>query len=39
LSCLYLTATEHEDYSELEQKAELLHIDNFDALKEVLSNL
>ena len=33
LSCLYLSAAGHHDFSELEQKAKLLNIDNFDKIK------
>lgn len=36
LSCLYMLATGHDDYSELEQKAELLNIADFDEIKGLL---
>ena len=32
LSCLYFSAAGHKDFSELEQKAELLNINNFDEI-------
>ncbi len=36
LSCLFFSAAGHVDYSELEQKAELLNIDDFAEIKEQL---
>lgn len=39
LSCLYVAATDHDDYSALEQKAELLNINDFSELKELLSTV
>jgi hypothetical protein len=36
LSCLYLSASGHHDYSALEQKAELLTIIDFDKIKSAL---
>ena len=39
LSCLYFAAAGHYDYSVLEQKAELLNIQNFDEIKQLLSVL
>ena len=33
LSCLYFSAAGHKDFSDLEQKAELLNISNFDEIK------
>ena len=39
LSCLYFAAAGHEDFSALEQKAELLNILNFDEVKQLLSVL
>ncbi|WP_085299547.1 helix-turn-helix domain-containing protein [Cognaticolwellia mytili] len=36
LSCLYIAATDHDDYSALEQKAELLNINSFSELQELL---
>jgi len=39
LSCLYFAAAGHEDISALEQKAELLSIQNFDEIKQLLSVL
>lgn len=33
LSCLYFSAAGHKDFSELEQKAALLNINNFDEIK------
>ena len=38
LSCLYFVATKQQDYSELEQKAELLGLDNFAVIKTLLMN-
>jgi hypothetical protein len=32
LSCLYFSAAGHKDFSALEQKAELLNINNFDEI-------
>lgn len=37
LSCLYVLATGHKDFSELEQKSELLGLDNFVEVKGLLS--
>lgn len=37
LSCLYVSAAEHSDYSALEQKAELLGVSDFDELKQLLA--
>lgn len=39
LSCLYFAAAKHSDFSALEEKAELLHIQNFDEIKQLLSEL
>jgi hypothetical protein len=39
LSCLYFAAPRHGDFSTLEQKAELLNIQNFDEIKQLLSVL
>ena len=39
LSCLYFAAAGHCDFSALEQKAELLNIQNFDEIKQLLSVL
>ncbi|MFQ3192870.1 MAG: hypothetical protein ACI936_004024 [Paraglaciecola sp.] len=39
LSCLYFAAARHSDFSALEQKAELLNIQNFDEIKQLLSEL
>jgi AraC-like DNA-binding protein len=36
LSCLYFSAAEHTDFSELEQKAELLNLKNFTDIKALL---
>jgi len=36
LSCLYVLATGHSDFSELEQKSELLGLENFDEIKVLL---
>jgi len=36
LSCLYFSAAEHTNFSELEQKAELLNIENFSEIKDLL---
>jgi AraC-like DNA-binding protein len=36
LSCLYFAAAGHNDFSYLEQKAELLNIQNFDEIKQLL---
>lgn len=38
LSCLYSAATGHEDFSELEQKAQFLTLNNFDEIKAILLN-
>ena len=37
LSCLYVSGTDHDDYSALEQKAELLKINNFTDLIALLA--
>ncbi|MFT6271017.1 MAG: AraC-like DNA-binding protein/HD-like signal output (HDOD) protein [Alphaproteobacteria bacterium] len=39
LSCLYFAAAGHSDFSALEQKAELLNIQNFGEVKQLLSDL
>lgn len=39
LSCLYFSAAGHDDFSDLEQKAELLKINNFAEIKNQLFNL
>jgi AraC-like DNA-binding protein len=39
LSCLYFAAAGHRDFSVLEQKAELLNIPNFEAVKQLLTVL
>jgi AraC-like DNA-binding protein/HD-like signal output (HDOD) protein len=39
LSCLYFSAAGHCDFSALEQKAELLNIQDFDEIKQLLSVL
>jgi HD-like signal output (HDOD) protein/AraC-like DNA-binding protein len=39
LSCLYHVAAGHENYGVLEQKAELLNIENFSEIKQLLSVL
>jgi AraC-like DNA-binding protein/HD-like signal output (HDOD) protein len=39
LSCLYLAAAGHRDFSVLEQKAEFLNIPHFEELKQLLSEL
>tara|TARA_R110002167_G_scaffold42935_21_gene130115 strand:+ start:1438 stop:2601 length:1164 start_codon:yes stop_codon:yes gene_type:complete len=39
LSCLYFAAAGHNDFSVLEQKAELLHIQNFSEIKQLLADL
>jgi hypothetical protein len=36
LSCLYFAAAGHSDFSALEQKAELLNIQKFDEIKQLL---
>ncbi len=36
LSCLYMSGAGHQDYSELEEKAELLGIDDFESIKTLL---
>ena len=36
LSCLYFAAAGHSEFSTLEQKAELLNIQNFDEIKQLL---
>ena len=39
LSCLYFSAARHQDFSDLEQKAEFLNIPNFEEIKHLLSVL
>ncbi|MFT4811091.1 MAG: AraC-like DNA-binding protein/HD-like signal output (HDOD) protein [Paraglaciecola sp.] len=39
LSCLYFAAAGHSDFNALEQKATLLNIQNFDEIKQLLSEL
>jgi AraC-like DNA-binding protein len=38
LSCLYVSATDHNDYSALAQKAELLNVTDFSDLEAILSS-